>query len=88
MLRTGDLSRNVDDGHECHMYRLDELLTLRQESGLRDIELSASGWLVPNGECELPEAGSDEWEMLMAAELQASAEAPGAGTHIIAWGIA
>lgn len=85
ILRTGDLPRTVNDGHECHLYRVEELRSLLATAGLRDIELFASGWLVPNGEFELPEEGSRAWSMLLEADLRASSESPGAGTHIIAW---
>ena len=85
ILRTGDLTRAVNEGHECHLYRVEELRDLLLAAGLEDIELHASGWLVPNGEFELPEVGSASWNMLVEADLRASAETPGAGTHIIAW---
>jgi SAM-dependent methyltransferase len=85
ILRTGDLSRAVNDGHECHLYRVEELRDLLSGAGLDEIELHASGWLVPNGEFDFPEVGSEAWHMLLDAELRASAETPGAGTHIIAW---
>ncbi len=85
VLRTGDLDRAMNDGHECHMYRVDELLELLQRAGLKEVELHASGWLVPNGDIELPDPESEEWRMLFEAELVASAETPGAGTHILAW---
>lgn len=86
ILQTGDLPRTVNDGHECHLYRVEELRALLSEAGLRGVDLFASGWLVPNGEFEFPEEGSASWDMLLEAELRASAESPGAGTHIIAWG--
>ena len=48
-------------------------------------ELSASGFLISVEGLSLPEVGSAEWEWLLEAELAASVESPGAGTHIIAW---
>ena len=42
--------------------------------------------MIPNDDIEAPEVGTEAWNMLFEAELQASAESPGAGTHIIAWG--
>lgn len=86
IIASGDLPRDVNDGHECHMFRVDELRDLLRGAGLQDIECHASGWLIPNGEFVLPEQGTEAWEMLKDADLRASAEVPGAGTHIIAWG--
>lgn len=86
IIESGDLPRDINDGHECHMFRVDELRDLLRGAGLRDIECHASGWLIPNGEFTLPEQGTEAWTMLLDADLRASAEMPGAGTHIIAWG--
>jgi SAM-dependent methyltransferase len=88
IVASGDLPREVS-GHECHMFRVDELAALLTGAGLVDVELSASGFLVPlevpaEG-LDLPEVGSAEWEWLLEAELAASVESPGAGTHLIAW---
>jgi len=88
IVASGDLPREIS-GHECHMFRVDELAALLTEAGLVDVELSASGFLlpleVPAEGLDLPEVGSAEWEWLLEAELAASVESPGAGTHIIAW---
>ena len=84
IVASGDLPREVS-GNECHMFRVDELKALLTEAGFVDIELSASGFLVPFAELDLPEIGAEEWEWLLEAELAASIESPGAGTHIIAW---
>ena len=87
IVASGDLPREVS-GHECHMFRVDELATLLTDAGLVDLDLSASGFLVPFVPFEgldLPEIGSAEWDWLLEAELAASVESPGAGTHIIAW---
>jgi len=86
ILRSGDLTRDVNDGHECHLFRVDELRTLLRDAGLEDVELHAAGWLIPNGDVEVPEPGTEAWTMLLETELKASAESPGAGTHLIAWG--
>lgn len=86
VFRTGDLPREVNDGHECHLFRTDEFRALLEGAGLEAVELHASGWLVPNGELVLPEPESGAWTALLQVELQASAETPGAGTHIIGWG--
>jgi SAM-dependent methyltransferase len=88
IVASGDLPREVS-GHECHMFRVDELAALLTDAGFVDVELSASGFLlpleVPSAGLALPESGSAEWEWLLEAELAASVESPGAGTHIIAW---
>lgn len=85
VIATGDLPRNVNQGHECHMFRVEEFGALLSEAGFRDIEMFATGWLVPNDEVEAPDPGTDEWSMLFDAELKSSAESPGAGTHILAF---
>ena len=84
IVSSGDLPREVS-GHECHMFRVDELAALLADAGLIDIELSASGFLLPLEGLDLPEIGSAEWKWLLEAEWAASIESPGAGTHIIAW---
>jgi SAM-dependent methyltransferase len=84
IVASGDLPREVS-GNECHMFRVDELASLLTNAGLVDVELSASGFLISVAGLELPEVGSAEWEWLVEAELAASVESPGAGTHIIAW---
>jgi SAM-dependent methyltransferase len=84
IVASGDLPREVS-GNECHMFRVDELATLLTDAGLVDVDLSASGFLISLHGLELPEIGSAEWEWLFEAELAASIESPGAGTHIIAW---
>jgi SAM-dependent methyltransferase len=87
IVASGDLPREVS-GHECHMFRVAEFAGLLTDAGLVDVELSASGFLIPLVPYEglnLPETGSAEWEWLLEAELAASVESPGAGTHIIAW---
>jgi len=84
IVASGNLPREVS-GHECHMFRVDELAAALSDAKLVDIELSASGFLVPLEGLDLPELGSAEWEWILDAELAASIESPGAGTHIIAW---
>jgi len=86
ILATGDLLRSVTQGHECHMFHVEEPRTLLTDAGLTDLELTAEGWLTPNNQVTAPKAGTDAWNMLMDAELRASAESPGAGSRIIAWG--
>lgn len=86
ILATGDLPRAVAQGHECHMFRVEELRALLSGAGLKDLQLMAEGWLTPNNQVTAPEVGTDAWKMLLDAELRASEESPGAGSRIIAWG--
>ncbi len=86
VLATGNLDRAINDGHECHLFRPDELRSLLEVGGLREIELHANGWLVPNGGVGIPEGDPAVSQFLLEAELEASRDCPGAGTHIIAWG--
>lgn len=87
VLRTGDLPREVNDGHECHVYRVDELHALLEAAGLVDVELSAPVALSSvHPDLELPAEGTAEFEFLLEAELMACRENPGAGPHIIASG--
>jgi hypothetical protein len=86
ILSTGDLKRDENHGHECHLFRVDEIRDLLADAGLLDVELHANGWIVPDDKASVPEVGSDAWNVLLEAELAASRESPGAGTHIIAWG--
>jgi len=88
ILSTGDLPRVGSlAGHECHMFRPEELRQLLS-SALESVELFASGWLVLDENACVPAEGSDEWRWLLEAELVASQESPGAGTHMIAWATA
>jgi len=85
IVASGDLGRDINESrHECHMFRVDELRALLVAHGLRDVELHASGWLTPASGVEIAE-GDAAWPFLFEAELAASRESPGAGTHIIAW---
>lgn len=86
ILRTGDVTRGENNGHECHMFRVNELRELMTHAGLDDIQLHANGWIIPNDDAVVPDTGSEAWEFLLDAEREASRESPGAGTHIIAWG--
>jgi SAM-dependent methyltransferase len=85
ILRTGGLTREVSDGHECHLYRLEELHALLEAAGLEDIDVQAPGWLTAVHRSELPPEGSAQWRFLLNAELQASRESPAAGTHLLAF---
>ncbi|MFA5787225.1 MAG: class I SAM-dependent methyltransferase [Actinomycetota bacterium] len=85
IVATGDLGRDVNSGHECHMFRVAELRELLERAGVDDILITASGWLSALHEFDLPEEGTAEWHWLLQAELEASEESPGAGTHLMAW---
>lgn len=80
ILETGDLPRDVS-GHECHMFRTDELRSLL--CALADVELFGPGWLTGPTATAIAD---ERWEYLLEAEIAASGEAPGAGPHILAWG--
>jgi hypothetical protein len=86
IVASGDLDRAVNDGHECHLFNIEEIRALLLDSGVTDFELHANGWLIPNSGVEIPESDPVVWQFLFEAELRASRESPGAGTHIIAWG--
>ena len=85
ILATGDLERDTNERHECHLFQVEELRDLLVTAGLTEIELFAHGWLVANDELDIPASGTEDWDLLLDAELRASRESPGAGTHIIAW---
>ena len=86
IVANGNLDRKVNDGHECHMFRVDEIRGLLVSCGLNDLEFYANGWLIPNTGVQISESDSELWEFLFETELKASRESPGAGTHIIAFG--
>jgi hypothetical protein len=80
------MKRDENNGHECHVFRVDEIRKLLSEAGLSDIELHANQWIVPDDKANIPNVGSEAWAFLFEAEIEASRESPGAGTHIMAWG--
>ena len=84
VLRSGDLSRAANGGHECKLYRLDELRALLKSAGLEDLDIQAPGWLTSVHHLELPSKGSAQWRFLLEAELAASRESPAAGSHLVA----
>ncbi len=87
VLASGNLTRASNRGHECHLFRLDELKALLDGAGLHDAELRAPAWISAVWtDDQLPEPGSEAWRMLVDAEIQAGLENPTAGTHIIVWG--
>jgi hypothetical protein len=84
ILSGGSLTRDVNEGHECRLYQLEELHSLLDAAGLEDIEIQAPGWLTAVHDTELPPEGSAQWRFLLNAELRASRESPAAGTHLLA----
>lgn len=85
-LQDGVLTRQVNEGHECKLYRESELRELVKGAGYEEVRIEAPGWLTGVRKLELPERGTKEWEYLLAAELDASREVPGGGTHLVAFG--
>jgi SAM-dependent methyltransferase len=85
IVSTGDLPRDINEGHECHMYRWSELAALLAPHG-RIVGASASNFLSAQHD-ELFDAASDaEREQILRWELDLCRE-PGvleAGTHILA----
>jgi len=84
-LQDGVLLRELNDGHECKLYRESELRELLRTAGFEDVRIEAPGWLAGVHKLELPESGSPQWRYLLAAELAASREVPAAGTHLVAF---
>ncbi len=88
VFETGTVLRTENVGHECKMYRVDQLREMMARAGLEAVALSAPGFLTtvhPN--LELPPVGSAQYNWLLKAEIAASAENPGAGNHIIGTGL-
>jgi ubiquinone/menaquinone biosynthesis C-methylase UbiE len=83
ILRTGELTRKTNEGHECQMYRLEGFRNLLEKAGFIDIDIQAPGWLASVHELELPPEDDPQWRFLLDAELEASRESPAAGTHLI-----
>ncbi len=84
---TGHLERGMGSDHECRLYRAGELQAQMEAAGLTDVRLSAQGFLTgAHGNQELPEPGTAQYEFLFQAELEASAENPSGGKHIIGMG--
>lgn len=87
VVSTGDLPRDFDTPHECHLYRVEELRTLMEGAGFDEVVLAAPGFLtVAHKDLELPKEGTPEYEFLLRMELEASLENPGGGPHIIGIG--
>ena len=85
VLRTGDLARDTNKGHECHMYRWSELSQLLCRHG-EIVGASAANFIAAQHEDALNAASDDEREQILRWEIELSRE-PGAidgGTHILA----
>jgi SAM-dependent methyltransferase len=88
VFRDGNLLRTNNRGHECHLFRPQELLALLAGAGFCEVELSAPAWVCSVWPDEsLPEPGSEAWRFLLETELDAGRSCPAAGTHMIAWAI-
>ena len=85
ILKTGVLTREINDGHPMKMYRWQELKEMVEGSGLRIIEASASNCLANQRDLNEQEIKSDfldnflDWETDMCRD----SSAVGMGTHII-----
>jgi hypothetical protein len=62
------------------------LRQLVEVAGYEQVRIEAPGWLTGVHKLELPERGTPAWDYLLSAELDASREVPGAGTHLVAFG--
>jgi SAM-dependent methyltransferase len=85
VLETGDLARDTNDGHECHMYRWSELSQLLVQHG-EIVGASATNFLTAQHDEALNTATATELEQIVRWELEVCRE-PGAidgGTHILA----
>jgi SAM-dependent methyltransferase len=85
VLRTGDLSRDTNAGHECHMYRWSELAQLLLGYG-EIVGASATNFLTAQHDEELNAASEVELQQILRWELELCRE-PGVldgGTHMLA----
>lgn len=85
ILQTGDLARDTNRGHECHLYRWSELSELLMRHGAI-VGASAANFLTAQHEEALDAATDAEREQILRWELDLCRE-PGAldgGTHILA----
>lgn len=85
LLAHGDLARETNRGHECHMFRWRELFDLLARHGTV-LSASASNFLTARDDELLDGASEDEQDSVLAWELEVCRE-PGAldcGTHIVA----
>jgi SAM-dependent methyltransferase len=85
IFETGDLTRETNDGHECHMYRWSELSALLVRHG-EIVGASAANFITAQHDDALDAASDPEREQILRWELEVCRE-PGvldAGTHIVA----
>jgi ubiquinone/menaquinone biosynthesis C-methylase UbiE len=85
VLRTGDLPRDTNQGHECHMYRWSELSELLGRHG-EIVAASAANFITAQHEAALDAASDNERAAILRWEIELCRE-PGAidgGTHILA----
>jgi SAM-dependent methyltransferase len=85
VLRTGDVSRATNQGHECHMYRWSELSTMLAAHG-EIVGASAANFITNQHDDALDAASDAEREQILRWELEVCRE-PGVldgGTHILA----
>jgi ubiquinone/menaquinone biosynthesis C-methylase UbiE len=85
VLQTGDLARDTNDGHECHMYRWSELSQMLARHG-DIVGASATNFITSQHDETLDAASEAEREQILRWELELCRE-PGAldgGTHILA----
>lgn len=85
VLQTGDLGRDTNDGHECHMYRWSELSQLLARHG-EIVGASATNFISAQHDEAINAASEAERQQILSWELEVCRE-PGAldgGTHILA----
>ena len=85
ILRTGDLARATNNGHECHMYRWAELARLLEGHG-EIVGASAANFITTRDDEALDAATDAERDQVLRWEMELCRE-PGAldgGTHILA----
>jgi SAM-dependent methyltransferase len=85
IVRTGDLARATNNGHECHMYRWSELARLLDGHG-EIVGASAANFITARDDEALDAASDTERERILHWEMELCRE-PGAldgGTHILA----
>ncbi len=84
LLEHGDLTRETNQGHECHMFRWQELCALLARHGTV-LSASAANFLTARDDELLDAASGDERDQVLRWEVEACRE-PGAldgGTHIV-----
>jgi SAM-dependent methyltransferase len=85
ILQTGDLARETNRGHECHMYRWSELSALLARYG-KIVSASAANFITAQHDEALEAATDTEREQILRWEIELCRErgALDGGTHIIA----